>query len=266
MLGEDYKDYCNKFNAVWKFLSSNSKNIDDIVKEICELRLYYNSFDRWKNILSKVGVVFVSKETCDFSKLKRDDFKDLALFTDTGEFLLNERYIIPVRDMIGNIIALIGWYPDSKKYITTPSKYFSKDCLFFGLEQLSDTGIGKNYFVVEGIFDCLIIQSLGYNAVACMGITNSRIKETLFGLFRKVVAIPDNDTQGRRVLTRDLWRLPSNGSYLRWVGKIGLGDNNEESVNIKDIDRFCSLFEEDSIKELFDTCFLSKERIIKIEI
>lgn len=265
MLGNEYKDYCNKFNAVWRYLNTCSKDLDTIVKEVCEHRLYFDSFDKWRKILSEVGMVFVSKETCDYSKLKRDDFNDLALFTDEGEFLLNERYIIPVRDMLGNIIALIGWYPDNKKYITTPSKFFSKDCLFFGLEQLGKTGLGKDYFLVEGIFDSLSIRALGYNSVACMGITNSRVKELLLGLFRKVVAIPDNDTQGRGVIKRDAWNIPSNGSYLRWVGRVEF-DEDDEAIDIKDIDRFCSLFEEDSVKELLNSCLSSKERIVKIDI
>ena len=265
MLGNEYKEYCKKFNAVWKYISSCSKDLDTIVGEVCEKRLYFDEEDRWKSILSEVGVAFVSNDICDYSRFSGDEFKDLALFSEDGYFLLNERYIIPVRDMLGNIIALIGWYPDSKKYITTPSRFLSKDCLFFGLEQLSKTGLGKDYFIVEGIFDSLHLRAMGYNAVACMGISVSRVKELLCGLFRKVVAVPDNDSQGRRVVKNDLWKLPRNGSYLRWVGSLDMGDT-EESITIKDIDRFCSLFEEDDIKEVFNSCFNSKERIIKLNI
>lgn len=265
MVGSEYKEYCNKFNAVWKYIKSCSKDLNTIVDEICQLRLYFNAEKRWHNILSEVGVAYVTKETCDYDKLKDEKFKDLALFSEEGNFLLNERYILPVRDMLGNIIALIGWYPDRKKYITTPSKFFSKDCLFFGLEQISETGLGKDYFVVEGIFDSLHIRAMGYNAVACMGITTSRVKKLLYGLFRRVVAIPDNDTQGRRVLKTDAWGIPRNSSYLKWTGKLEF-ETDTESIDIKDIDRLCSLFEEDSIKELLDSCIISNERVIKIDI
>lgn len=265
MDGNEYKDYCNKFNVVWKYLKSCSKDFNIIVDEVCEHRLYFNSKDKWSKILSEVEIAFVSKDTCDYDKLKAEKFKDLALFSEEGNFLLNERYIIPVRDMLGNIIALIGWYPDRKKYITTPSKFFSKDCLFFGLEQLNKTGVGKDYFVVEGIFDSLHLRALGYNSVACMGITVSRVKELLYGLFRKVVAIPDNDNQGRGVLKGDKWGIPQNGSYLRWSGKLKF-DMDTEAIDIKDIDRLCSLFEEASTKEMLDACITSKERVIKIDI
>lgn len=265
MLGSEYKDYCNKFNAVWRYIQSCSKDIDLIVDELAQHRLYFDSKDRWKKVLQEVGVAFVNEDMCDYDKLRKKDFSDLGLMTDEGGFLLNNRYIIPVKDMIGNVIALIGYYPDSKKYITTPSRFFSKDCLFFGLEQLGKTGLGKDYFILEGIFDSLALRSLGYNAVACMGISSSRVKEVLYGLFRKVVAIPDNDNQGRKVIKNNLWNLPVNGSYFKWVGSLKLEEGGE-GINIKDIDRFCSVFDEADVKKVLDSCLSSKDRIVKINI
>jgi len=274
-LAEEYKDYCNKFNNVWKYLQSCSKDIDTIVEEVCQHRKYYGSFEKWKNILSEVGISYVSAETCDYGKFKDDVFKDLALFSDEGYFLMNERYILPVKDMMGNVIALIGWYPDSKKYITTPSKFFSKDCLFFGMEQLGKTGLNKDYFLVEGIFDSLSIRALGFNSVAQMGIDTSRIKISLYGLFRRIVGIPDNDKQGRKVLKGDKWSLPMNASYLRWTGGFDGNESNiegtgeevdEEKIEIKDIDKLCSLFEDDSVRGMLQECLVRKNRIIKVEI
>lgn len=262
-LSEEYREYCNKFKAVWEYLNKSSKDLNTITEEICKLRNYYNSEERWNKILKETGVAFVTKESCDYDKLKGEKFKDLALFSKEGNFLLNERYIIPVRDMLGNIIALIGWYPDSKKYITTPSKFFSKDCLFFGLEQLKKTNIGKEYFVVEGIFDSLALRSLGFNAVAQMGIVDSRLKVIMYGLFNNIVAIPDNDKQGHKVVQKDGWNIPRNSSYLKWVGQASIGDEN---INIKDIDNLINIFEEEDIKEVLRECFSKKERVIKLSL
>lgn len=266
-LAEEYKDYCNKFNNVWKYLQSCSKDIDTIVEEVCQHRLYFGSFEKWKNILSEVGISYVSSETCDYSKFESDTFNDLGLFSDEGRFLLNERYILPVKDMMGNVIALIGWYPDSKKYITTPSRFFSKDCLFFGMEQLGKTGLGKDYFLVEGIFDSLSIRALGFNAVAQMGIDTSRIKVILYGLFRRIVGIPDNDKQGRKVLKGDKWKLPVNASYLRWTGGFdNESGESDENLEIKDIDKLCSLFEDDSVRGMLEECLVRKNRVIRVDI
>lgn len=266
MLGEEYKEYCKNFKIAWNYIKQNSKDMSIIVDEICQLRLYFNSKDRWMNLFSEVEVAFVSKETCDYSKLDNPVFKDLGLFSEEGHFLMNERYIIPIRDMLGNIIALVGWYPDRKKYITTPSKFFSKSCLFFGMEQLGKTGIGKDYYIVEGIFDALSLRALGFNAVAHMGISDSKVKQILYGLFRRLGGIPDNDTQGRRVLKNDAWNLPSNAFYLRWVGSLDYSDEGEK-IEIKDIDKLCSLFEESSVISILKTCMENKNnRIVKIDL
>lgn len=258
---EDYVSYCRKYKVVWDYLVENSKSLDDIVKEVCDYRLYFNSYDRWYDILSTVGVACVSSRSCDLSRLKSSEFEDLGLFSSNDYFLLEDRYIIPIRDMVGNIIALVGWYSDSKKYITTPSKYFTKSCLFFGMEQISNTGLGGNYFLVEGIFDCLSLRSLGFNAISMMGVSSSNIKEVMYGLFGKLVAIPDSDNTGRSVITYDKWSLPSNGTYFRWVGK-SLG----EDISIKDVDRLCSLYDEDDLVELFSSLFKVNSRVVKVEI
>ena len=153
--------------------------------------------------------------------------------------------------MVGNIVALIGWFPDEKKYITTPSRLFSKKCLFYGMEQLSMTGIGKNYFIVEGIFDSLSVRSLGYNCVAMMGISVSRYTEVLYSLFKNIVAIPDNDNEGRRVITEDRWRLPSNGKYLRLKG------------NCKDIDDVLKVYD---MSNVFDDVWAVYDKVVTVDL
>lgn len=266
MLGNEYKEYCNNFNNVWKYLKSCSKDIDTIADEICKYRLYYHNKDKWAKLLDEIGVLFVSSDTCDYERLKIQKFNDLALFSKDGHFLLNQRYIIPVRDMLGNIVAMIGWYPDSKRYITTPSKFFSKGCLFFGMEQLSKTGIGEDYFLVEGIFDSLSVRLLGLNCVAHMGISDSRVKEVLYGLFGRICAIPDNDTQGRKVLNNDSWKIPRNGCYLKWTGGM-VNEDTGEVLHIKDIDRLCSIYDDDSVRAiLHDSITKSKNRVVKIDL
>lgn len=267
MLGNEYKEYCQNFNKVWNYLTRCSKDVPTIVDEICKLRLYFDANEKWEKLFKEVGVAYVSKDTCDYDKLNQPMFKDLGLFSEDGHFLMNERYIIPIRDMLGNIVALVGWYPDRKKYITTPSKFFSKSCLFFGLEQLSKTGLGRDYFLVEGIFDALSLRALGFNAVAHMGISDSSVKKVLYGLFRRIGAIPDNDTQGRRVLKNDAWNIPSNGFYLRWVGSLDCSDDGSEKIDIKDIDSLCSLFEDSSVISILKACMENKSnRVIKIDL
>lgn len=211
------------------------------------IREYYP--ERMSGILSKAGFLFIEDDTC-YEKL-RNVGEDLGLFTNDGKFLLAGRYIFPVYDMIGNITALIGWYPDSKKYITTPSKLFSKSCLFYGMEQLSTTGINKKYVLVEGIFDSLSVRSLGIPCIAQMGIDTTRYKSAMYSLFSSLLAIPDNDYEGRDVINYDKWSLPSNSRYFKWTGD-----------NSKDIDKLCNSYDGEDVRELLLSAFNKRKRII----
>lgn len=244
---EVYKDYCKRFRSVERYLRSKSAPTDVVVHNICKLREYYP--ERMGDILAKAGFMFIEGNESVFDPLE-DGGDDLGLFKD-GKFLLVNRFIFPVRDMLGNTVALIGWFPDDKKYITTPSKLFSKSCLFYGMEQLGETGIGKNYYLCEGIFDVLSVRSLGIPAIGQMGINTSRVKEAMYPMFGKLIATPDNDRQGRDVLWNNKWALPSNSSYLRWVGDTS-----------KDIDKLINSYEAEDIKGMLLDAFKNNKRII----
>lgn len=252
---EEYADYVKRFNSVVKYLKSKSASPRDVSYNICKLRDYYP--ERMMPILEKAGFMFITGNDSVYDCLGEGN-SDLALFTDEGKFLLSGRFIFPVRDMLGNTIALIGWFPDDKKYITTPSKLFSKSCLFFGLEQFIETGIGKDYFLCEGIFDVLSLRSIGFNAVAEMGITSGRVKEGMYPLFGRLIGVPDDDTEGRVVVGEDRWKLPVNSCYMRWVSADG--------DYYKDIDKVVNSFEYNDIHNEIASKLLEKKRIVKLNL
>ena len=247
---EYYIDYCRRFKKVWTFLKSKSYPEDKVIRKICDLRDY--DYVRMEPALKKVGFVYLMDNNVDELLSSKDD---LGLINSEGNFRLLERFIFPVRDMLGNVIALIGWYPDSKKYITTPSAMFSKQCLFFGLEQMTLSGTGKPYFLVEGIFDSISLRSVGFNSVAVMGINSSRYQQAMYSMFKRLVAIPDNDEEGRDVYLRDTWKLPMGSSYVSW-----------KNMPFKDIDDFVKNYDEEDVKELLQDVWKEKKRIISIEL
>lgn len=203
-------------------------------------------------MLKKIGFAYIDSDMFDKERLaKLDANGDLGLFTKDGNFLLMGRFIFPVKDMLGNVIALIGWFPDEKKYITTPSKLFKRQCLLFGLEQLSETGIGQDYFIVEGIFDSISVRASGFNCVALMGISASNHTRVLYSLFKRLVGIPDNDSEGQKVIKQDKWKLPSNSKYLHWGGKI------------KDIDDMLKTYD---MSEVFNEVWSEPDRVVKIDL
>lgn len=252
---EDYKDYCSRFKFVWSYLQSTSHDEFTVLMNICEYRGY--NFENMSGALKRVGFVFPDRDLFKEDKLKSVG-DDLGLFTKNDNFLLIDRFIFPVRDMLGNIVALIGWFPDEKKYITTPSKLFSKECLFFGMEQLSKTGIGKKYVLVEGIFDSISVRSVGIPCIAQMGIVTSRYKQAMYSLFSSMLVIPDNDKEGRKVISEDRWRIPRNSKYLRWAGK--------GAVGLKDIDDVVKTYDPDDVKELLLDAWKEKSQVVTVQL
>lgn len=250
---EEYRDYCKRFRIVEKFLAEKSAPSDVVIYNICQLRKYCPG--RMEDTLKKIGFYFIEGNQSIYNPL-RDAGDDLGLFSQkSGNFRLAGRFIFPVKDMLGNTIALIGWFPDSKKYITTPSKLFSKSGMFFGMEQLLQTGIRSDYWLCEGIFDTIALRSVGKFAIAQMGIASSKIKEAYYSLFSKLYAVPDGDEEGREVINGDLWNLPVNSKYLKIV-----------SNKFKDIDDVINKHDKDDIIDALDEIENSNERIYSLKL
>ena len=255
-LRENYIDYCNRFRYVWQGLKYCSQSTDKTISEVCEQRGY--DISRMSGILRKSGILHIDKDKFDPRELRSADKGQLGLFSKSGNFILEDRYILPIRDMIGNVVALVGWRKNDK-YITTPSRYFSKDCMFYGLEQLSDTGIGKKYVVVEGIFDSLSVRSLGLNCIAQMGSSSSRYKEPMYSLFKSILGIPDMDTTGISVVKNDEWNLPLGSKYMQWTIR---GQN----LGIKDIDDFCKTFSKEDVYDIINESFSDTKRVVNVDL
>jgi len=152
------------------------------------------------------------------------------------------------------VIALVGWAKDSLKYITTAAEHFSKATMFFGLENLTiprNNGMGT--FVVEGIFDRVALESLGCRTFATMGINTDVRKNAMYSLMGRIVGVPDNDTKGREVITKNSWTLPMGSSYFRWKGLYKGVDLNGKpfELRIKDVDDLNKLYDHSDMRELF---------------
>lgn len=258
---KEFELYAQDFARVWKYFQSLDSG--STYEELCSLRFYQDP--SMVEVLKEVGFVKLPNAV-DLEPLKSLlSYSELGLETKTDRCLLEGRFVFPVKDMLGNILALIGWYPDERKYITTPSKYFSRKHLFFGLEQLGSNLHSDVAFVCEGIFDSLSLRSLGYPAYATMGVELSKSKQLLFPLFGKtVIGVSDRDRAGATVRDYDRWNC---SRYLTWVGEYEVEDDEIENIRIKDIDDLVKLFDSSSIKEVLEEEISnSQEKIIKLEI
>ena len=138
--------------------------------------------------------------------------------------------------------------------------------MFFNFKQAYELSWRESngfVIVVEGIFDCLSLRAIGLPAIATMGSSVSKAKGELLKLFRKVLAIPDDDKTGHIAINRYSprgWQVPQNTTMLRFHGgEFGLP--NGETVHCKDMDNFVSWYDMDDVREILLSYYDSKEEI-----
>lgn len=241
-------------------------DVDNSVKELIKLRGYVEGSEQHK-LLKDLQICSCAIYDIDELGTKA---KNLGAITNIGRFLLDDRFIIPVRDIEGNLVTLIGYYPDYKKYITMPAPFFSKEAMFFNIDQafdLSYDDFGGAVFLVEGIFDCLSLRAIGLPAIATMGSDVTSVKRETLKLFSKVVYIPDNDKVGHRALnrydTRYGWKVPKTATGIRLKGSVDFGS---QVLKVKDIDNLITWCEADDVRELLLAALDSKSDIETLQV
>ena len=260
-----YRQTCKDIAERYEYIKSLFD--DKYADELCAIRGYVD--DPQKNLIKELQI-----GTCQIDDVSElGDIltsKDLGFVSQKDNFILGGRYIIPVDDVSGNIVSLIGYFPDHKKYITLPTPFFSKECMFFNFRQAYELSWREyNGFVilVEGIFDCLSLRSIGLPAIATMGADVSAIKGELLKLFKKVLAIPDDDKVGRRVLNRydkRGWKVPYNTTFLKFHG--GTYEVGGDRLHCKDMDNFVSWYEADDVREILLSYYDSTMEIEELRI
>lgn len=213
---------------------------DDVISDVMTLRKYVVSpyAKQMEATLREVGVFkldYFSEIQMVAPELTLENAKLYGLVDRAGNYLLKGRYTVPIRDITGRVTALVGWYPDVKKYVTTPTYGFSKDGQFFNIEcyaksfdgdypKYKDEETGEilestgMVYLVEGIFDTLSLRSLGFPVLGNMGLDMSLMKTEILSRFGKVIAIPDNDNAGNGT-NRYLNRISGKGKKVTWLIK-----------------------------------------------
>lgn len=258
-----YRECCSILSENYEIIQSYFK--DGFVDEICSLRGYIDEHQR--NEIERLNLGACNLLASDLT----ESANKVGLITQTNNYILADRYVIPVYDVAGNLSALIGYYPDIKKYITTPSPYFSKEAMFFNFNEAYKRAwseYGGRVFLVEGIFDCISMQSIGLPCIATMGANVSSVKGELLKLFKKVVGIPDNDKTGRKSLNRydrkHGWNVPYGTTMVKLSGECDFGDG--DILPIKDCDNLVSWYDADDVREMLLYCFDVKDEIFELHI
>jgi len=108
--------------------------------------------------------------------------------------------------------------PKDGKYFTMRK---SPTLAVFGVESLH---LSKTVFLTEGVFDACRLTNLGYSALAVLSNDQKpELRDWLLSLNRKVVAVCDNDSAGKR--------LAKFGTHAVFTEDHDLGDSSQEYVN-----------------------------------
>lgn len=176
-----------------------------------EIKLF--KFERLSNTLADFDF---SPEELEKLGLKRKD-----------RCLLEGMYCVPIKAIDNKVTAIVGYYPDKRKYITSPTFGFSKSTSFFGEEHIEY--IDKPYVCVcEGIYDTISLQAHGFPALGNQGLDMSVFKSEKLRRYKRIVAIPDSDTAGRKVnpyYTKGIyeqrnWQIPIDNVFVTFANGI----------------------------------------------
>lgn len=246
-------------------LSAMYTNDADIL-ELMASRKYYDQyyFDEFK----KLGVFKINsilELNMALPDVLDEDLVKMGFVNAKGNYILRDRYVVPIRDIQGHVIAWVGWHPrgGSRKYVTTPSLGFSRDASFFNLDhayKLSWSKFRGKVFLVEGIYDAVALRAMGLPVVAAMGLSVTWLKAQILSRFAKVAAIPDNDKAGRSVSPilnsfsgkgrKFIWDIPTPTVFVMLP------------EGMKDIDKFASEYDiYNDLLSCFDASVIKKLKL-----
>lgn len=237
---KEFTDFVDKISGYW---------CNDTVLTELMTRRNYDTQEMY-NTLKDVGLFKCDSltELTYFVPKSTETLQKWGIITSNGDYILKGRYTVPIRDIAGNVTALVGWFPDNRKYITTPTYGFCRDAQFFNIECYADCMDNHDgvVYLVEGIFDTLSLRSLGFSALGNMGLEMSPFKTQILRRFNKVIAIPDNDNAGRsanpfctRLSKRKPWDIENDSVFVTLP------------QGVKDIDDFIKYY--DCFEDL-DSC------------
>ena len=207
----DFKVYQEKIDLINNyFLDTMKSNISKDAKAYLQKRKYDN-ID-----IEKYSISFISKDEESFNKfcktneITKDDLRRLGFISSNGNMLFKNRIMFPILSFRNNIIAFGGRAIDDfgPKYLNSSDSvlYKKNRNLYFTNEFITATKKKGYAFIVEGYFDVLSLNKLGYaNSASPSGtaLTYQQL-ESVSKYTSKILICFDNDEAGLRATERVL--------------------------------------------------------------
>jgi len=207
----DFKIYQEKIDLVNNyFLETMKSDISKDAKAYLRTRKYDNSD------IEKYSISFISKDEESFNKfcktneITKDDLQRLGFISSNGNMLFKNRIMFPILSFRNNIIAFGGRAIDDfgPKYLNSSDSvlYKKNRNLYFTNEFITATKKKGYAFIVEGYFDVLSLNKLGYaNSASPSGtaLTYQQL-ESVSKYTSKILICFDNDEAGLKATERVL--------------------------------------------------------------
>ena len=218
---EDFKKYQSKMNIISEYFietmeSKASKKGIDYLKsrgfDISDIKKYAVSFI--DSDLEKF------KKYCKNNEITNQDLKRLGFMSSNDNFLFKNRVLFPILNIRTEIVAFGGRALDDfgPKYLNSSESllYKKNKNLYFTKDFISSIKKKGYVFLVEGYFDVLALNKLGYsNVVSPSGtaLTTQQL-EVLSRYTKKILLCFDNDEAGLVATERVLELRNQVGSKL----------------------------------------------------
>ena len=196
-------EYRKEFTEYVKKLQFNSN------KEELDNLATIRKFDR--DLLEKLGIFYIGKEAemlipDENGKIDNTKYKKFGIISPTNNRpIYSDRFIIPLYDLNGYIMALVGYSLNSKqRYIYSNTEYFFRNDILYNL-QIYEKCVKDGYVIVtEGITDCIRLRNMGFtNVMSTAGAHRSLWMMQMLDNIDNVIFIPDRDRAGDG--TKEYW-------------------------------------------------------------
>ena len=200
---EDFKKYQNKMNIISDYFreimnSQSSKKALD----------YLNSRGFDSSDIKKYSLSFINSDIekfqkyCKKNEIDNQDLKRLGFMSSNNNFLFKNRILFPILNIRSEIVAFGGRALDDfgPKYLNSSESllYKKNKNLYFTRDFISSIKKKGYVFLVEGYFDVLSLNKLGYSNVASpsgTALTTQQL-EVLSRYTKKILLCFDNDEAG----------------------------------------------------------------------
>ena len=218
---EDFKKYQSKMNIIINYFKETMES--KVSKKAVD---YLNSRGFDSEDIKKYNVSFIDSDIekfqkyCKKNEINNQDLKRLGFMSSNGNFLFKNRILFPILNIRTETVAFGGRALDDfgPKYLNSSESllYKKNKNLYFTTDFISSIKKKGYVFLVEGYFDVLALNKLGYSNVASpsgTALTTQQL-DVLSRYTKKILLCFDNDEAGLAATERVLELRNQIGSKL----------------------------------------------------